>query len=42
MTTYLNWKAGNHRLTIFADSLDQAGISVDEVIRLIGNEAERL
>lgn len=36
--TYRSWKAGNHRLTIFVDSLDQAGISVGEVIRLIGNE----
>ncbi len=36
--TYRDWKASNHRLTMFVDSLDQVGISVDEVIRLIGNE----
>lgn len=35
---YRNWKAGTHRLTLFVDSVDQAGISVERVITIIRNE----
>ena len=35
---YRDWKAGAHRLTMFVDSVDQAGIPVDHVVTAIGNE----
>lgn len=35
---YRDWKAGVHRLTLFVDSVDQAGISVEHVITAIVNE----
>ena len=35
---YRNWKAGAHRLTMFIDSVDQAGIPVGQVVTAIGNE----
>ena len=37
---YRNWKAGTHKLTMFVDSLDQAGIPVEHAIGLIGNELD--
>ena len=39
---YHKWKTGARRLTMFVDSVDQAGISVDKVIRRIGNELNGL
>ena len=35
---YRDWKTGAHRLTMFVDSVDQAGIPVKQVIAAIGNE----
>ena len=35
---YRDWKAGTHRLTMFVDSVDQAGIPVGHAVTAIGNE----
>ena len=35
---YRTWKAGTHRLTMFVDSVDEAGIPVRHVVTAIGNE----
>ena len=37
---YRDWEDGRHRLTMFVDSVDQAGMSVDDVIRHIGNKLD--
>lgn len=36
--TYRAWKIGEHRLTLFVDSVDQAGISTEDVVTVIANE----
>ena len=35
---YRNWKTGVHRLALFVDSVDQAGISAEHVVTAIANE----
>ena len=35
---YRDWKAGAHRLTMFVDSVDEAGVPVGHVVTAIGNE----
>lgn len=38
--SYRGWKAGAHRLTMFVDSVDQASIPVEHVIRCIASELD--
>lgn len=37
---YRDWEAGTHRLTMFVDSVDQAGIPVEHVIQCIASELD--